>query len=613
MDINEVLYNQIQDENEAHRLVESVNEANHDSLYKHCVNIMLNCGSDMKFIEKFLNNISEEALHKIYDTNGRCLDDQQFYKKFIKESKNPKEEKEIESKNSKKTGNEEGGNPTNPDDKLKVVYADLDKEPSNIFEHIIIFTNDNDPKNNKTLKNLFDAVKTLKKTADIVPEVHVFIAENMTFETDDDNILSITDGDNTLDFEELNNTNTLVFSRLGVQGEDNCEHVVGMLQDRGFLVLNPVRYSELASNKYDTAVLLQKAGIPQPNFCLMTKDILYDEKLFMENMKQVYPDWSKDTDKNEDKAVVIKILDGHGGTGVALIDGKKLIAILQMVFAIDPEHQLIIQKKEEADGGDIRVHVLTLRSRQIILAAMKRVKIGGDFRSNVSLGAEAEPVKLTPEQEQIALKAAKVSHLPWCAVDIMPLVKGSNKELGDNAVLELNASPGTDGISEVIKHNFINVILNELNEPKEFYLQDKTAGYMESVDISINDNEPVTLLAKLDTGNSALASHMEVGSMDITGDVVNFNFNGKKYSEKIFGYSKAITGSEKHKRPIIHIKTIKLGLRMLYDVPMALVENRNGKSTNVLLNREIMSWLGYIISPYQTHILTQEIDKLKII
>ena len=613
MDINEVLYNQIQDENEAHRLVESVNEANHDSLYKHCVNIMLNCGSDMKFIEKFLNNISEEALHKIYDTNGRCLDDQQFYKKFIKESKNPKEEKEIESKNSKKTGNEEGGNPTNPDDKLKVVYADLDKEPSNIFEYIIIFTNDNDPKNNKTLKNLFDAVKTLKKTADIVPEVHVFIAENMTFETDDDNILSITDGDNTLDFEELNNTNTLVFSRLGVQGEDNCEHVVGMLQDRGFLVLNPVRYSELASNKYDTAVLLQKAGIPQPNFCLMTKDILYDEKLFMENMKQVYPDWSKDTDKNEDKAVVIKILDGHGGTGVALIDGKKLIAILQMVFAIDPEHQLIIQKKEEADGGDIRVHVLTLRSRQIILAAMKRVKIGGDFRSNVSLGAEAEPVKLTPEQEQIALKAAKVSHLPWCAVDIMPLVKGSNKELGDNAVLELNASPGTDGISEVIKHNFINVILNELNEPKEFYLQDKTAGYMESVDISINDNEPVTLLAKLDTGNSALASHMEVGSMDITGDVVNFNFNGKKYSEKIFGYSKAITGSEKHKRPIIHIKTIKLGLRMLYDVPMALVENRNGKSTNVLLNREIMSWLGYIISPYQTHILTQEIDKLKII
>ena len=45
--------------------------------------------------------------------------------------------------------------------------------------------------------------------------------------------------------------------------------------------------------------------------------------------------------------------------------------------------------------------------------------------------------------------------MPWCAVDIMPLVKGSNKEIGDNVVLEINASPGTDGISEVIKENLL--------------------------------------------------------------------------------------------------------------------------------------------------------------
>lgn len=554
MDINEVLYNQIQDENEARRLVEAVNE-----------------------------------------------------------SKKKPEEEETEGKDKPANKDDEKSNPNNPNDELEVKYADLDKELTNIFEHIIIFTNDDDPKNNKTLKNLYDAVAALKKTSAITPKVHVFIAENMTFDTDDDNILSITDGDNTLDFEDLNNTNTLVFSRLGVQGEDNCEHVVGMLQDRGFLVLNPVRYSELASNKYDTAVLLQKAEIPQPNFCLMTKDILYDEKLFMENMKQVYPKWNKDSDKNEEFDLVVKILDGHGGTGVFTCDGKKLIAILQAIFAIDEERQLIIQKKEEADGGDIRVHVLTLRDRQLILAAMKRVKIGGDFRSNVSLGAEAEPVKLTPEQEQIALKAAKISHLPWCAVDIMPLVKGSNPEIGDNVVLELNASPGTDGISDVIKHNFINILLNELDEPKEFYLQDKTAGYMETVDITIGDGKPLSLLAKLDTGNGAIASHMEVGNMETNGENVTFTFNGKKYTEKIYGYSKAVTGTQKNTRPIIHIKSIKLGLRKLNDVPMALVENRDGKSSNVLLNREMMAWLGYLVSPYQTHILTQEIDKLKII
>jgi ribosomal protein S6--L-glutamate ligase len=96
---------------------------------------------------------------------------------------------------------------------------------------------------------------------------------------------------------------------------------------------------------------------------------------------------------------------------------------------------------------------------------MKRIKIKSDFRSNVSLGAEAEPVKLTPEQEQIALKTALVSQLRWGAVDIMPLVKGSNPKLGDNVVLEINASPGTAGISDVMEDNFINILLSELTNP----------------------------------------------------------------------------------------------------------------------------------------------------
>ena len=139
-----------------------------------------------------------------------------------------------------------------------------------------------------------------------------------------------------------------------------------------------------------------------------------------------------------------------------MVTGKSILSILQAMFVIDPERELLLQKKEEADGGDIRVHVLTMRTEQKILASMKRVKISGDFRSNVSLGATAEKVKITKEQEEIALKVAKISGMPWCAVDIMPLVKGSNPEIGDNVVLEYNASPGTDGISEVIGENFMS-------------------------------------------------------------------------------------------------------------------------------------------------------------
>lgn len=507
---------------------------------------------------------------------------------------------------------QEKSEPIKTKDRLEVVYAEH-KDYKNIFKNIIVFTNNRDSDKNKTLKNIEEAIDNLKKAkCKVIPKLYTFVSDELTYSTDDSGILTITDGDLTLDFATISNVDTIVFSRLGVQGRDNCEHVVSLLQDRGFLVLNPVRYSELASNKYDTAVLLRKGEIPQPRFCSMTKSILYDEEQYLESMRDVYPEWSKDPDKNEDFKLVCKILDGHGGTGVFMTDGKKLNAILQTIFAVDPERQLIIQRKEEGDGGDIRVHVLTLRDEQKILACMKRQQLGGDFRSNVSLGAEAIKVELTEEQEQIALRAAKISRLPWCAVDIMPLKKGSNKEVGDNVVLELNASPGTDGISEVIGFNFINVLLNELDDPKKFYLQDKVAGFLETVDIAMVDSS-ASLLAKLDTGNGAVASHLEVGDYEEKDGKVTFKFNGKSITMKVIGHSKAVTGTQEHNRPIVVAKSISLGMRKQFDIPIAIVRSRDGKSSNVLINRELLSWLGYVVSPSQTHILTPEMEKVKII
>lgn len=542
---------------------------------------------------------------RTYDTFESVEEVQRYYNIITEGCKDRSEEEETEK------GEKENKDDAVKTDSIEVQYAEKLKDCKCIFKNIVLFTNSKEPKNNKTLKNIIDAIKAVKKSSGEEPKLYMFLANEVVFDSDDNNILSIKDGEEELTFDKENNTDTLVLSRLGVQGEDNCEHIVSMLQDRGFLVLNPVRYSALASNKYDTAILLQKADIPQPRFCLMNKDICYDEKLYKENMKLVYDEWSEDSDKNEELKFVVKILDGHGGTGVFMCDGKKIYAILQTLFAVQPELRLIIQRKEEADGGDIRVHVLTLRNKQVILGAMKRVKLGGDFRSNVSLGAEAEPVKLTPEQEQIALKTAKISKLPWCAVDIMPLVKDSNKELGDNVVLEINASPGTDGISNVLKENFVNILLNELDEPKEFMLQDKIAGYTESVNIDFGQGG-VHVLAKLDTGNGTKASHIEVGELKRDGNKVSFTFDGKSYTMDVIAESNAITGEQKHKRPIVNVKEITLGQRKVLDVPVALVEKRE-KSTNMLLNRECLSWLGYVVSPSVTHILTEEMEKIKIV
>ena len=291
-----------------------------------------------------------------------------------------------------------------------------------------------------------------------------------------------------------------------------------------------------------------------------------------------------------------------------MVNGKTILSILQAIFAIDPERELLLQKKEEADGGDIRVHVLTMRTTQKILACMKRVKIAGDFRSNVSLGATAEAVKLTPEQEEIALNVAKISGMPWCAVDIMPLKAGSNPEIGDNVVLEYNSSPGTDGISEVIGENFISILLNEINDINELVLAPKSIGYLETINFTFDkdEEEEIEFQAKFDTGNGAKASTIGCDKVELTDTKVLATINGKEYTFKREGESKAIVGQTTESRTTVLIPCIRIGSRKLLNAEFALVDNRN-KKQKVLINRDIMSKMGYLINPAKKHVLDDDL------
>ena len=69
-----------------------------------------------------------------------------------------KAEKELKEKTDKET--EDPEKVAKPDE-FEVIYAEYPKKYNNIFKHIIVFTNDRDTKNNKTLKNIEDAVKRL--------------------------------------------------------------------------------------------------------------------------------------------------------------------------------------------------------------------------------------------------------------------------------------------------------------------------------------------------------------------------------------------------------------------------------------------------------------------
>lgn len=481
-------------------------------------------------------------------------------------------------------------------DDEKIVYEDHEMNKPYFFKNILFFTNNRNADENKTLKNLIDAVKG----TDV--EIFPFVAEEVDYKATDDKI-EWHDNKNQYKVDEQSNVDTIVITRLGVQDSEECMELIRELQDWGFFVINPIQSAKKASNKYSSSVLLERYDIPQPKFTLISKnDILNGEESLKKKLKDIYPDVGKDEEKDKEKEYVVKILDGHGGTGVTMQTGKTILSMLQMVFAVDEERELLIQKKEEADGGDIRVHVLTMRTHQKILAQMKRKKIGGDFRSNVSLGATAESVELTPEQKEIALKVAKISGMPWCAVDIMPLVSGSNPEVGDNVVLEYNASPGSDGISSVINDNFMKILLDEINDINELVLAPKAIGYLENVTFTMDNDDEFIFEAKFDTGNGAKASTIGCDSVEYSGNLVTAMIDGKQYHFKKAGESRAIVGQVTEPRITVIIPCIQVGSRKLIDVEFALVDNRN-KKQKVLINRDVMAKMGYQINPAKKHVL----------
>ena len=92
-------------------------------------------------------------------SNINCVE--QLNEEFHLVPANIEEEKKLSQKEKDKA--DDPNKVVNPD-KFDVVYADQKlKEFKNIFKHIIVFTNDRDPKNNKTLQNIMEAIDTLKK------------------------------------------------------------------------------------------------------------------------------------------------------------------------------------------------------------------------------------------------------------------------------------------------------------------------------------------------------------------------------------------------------------------------------------------------------------------
>ena len=328
------------------------------------------------------------------------------------------------------------------DDKVKT------EEGNYAFNNIILFTG---------LKD--DAQILLKEICDTSNiKLYKFNPEEVEYKINDKS-LSIKDKSKTLDidYDKVSQKNTIVFSRVMPDKAKKLEDLYSKLYKDNFLFFNKKHGIELAGDKYKTAELFKKHRIAQPKYVLVDKnDVIKEDVKLFDKLKEIY----SDAEKDKTHKYVVKNPTGGQGIGVFCVDGSQILAVLQAYFDVAEDKKLLVQEFMDADGGDFRVHVLNLKSGKYILAAMKRDKIEGDFRSNVSLGAKTEEIKLTKEQEELAIKAAEAMELNWVGVDIMPVKNNKEK----NVVIECNSGAGVAGISNMLGKNLFNLMFEKITK-----------------------------------------------------------------------------------------------------------------------------------------------------
>lgn len=145
---------------------------------------------------------------------------------------------------------------------------------------------------------------------------------------------------------------------------------------------------------------------------------------------------------------VIKLTESSQGNGVILAEklstSRGVTEALRGLFA----NFLVQEYIGEADGADLRCFVVGDQ----VVAAMRRQAPAGEFRSNLHRGGSALGVTPTAAEVEVAVRATKVLGLGIAGVDLIRSDRGP-------LVLEVNASPGLEGIEKAAETDVAGAII----------------------------------------------------------------------------------------------------------------------------------------------------------
>jgi len=380
--------------------------------------------------------------------------------------------------------------------------------------------------------------------------------------------------------------NTVIVPRRGVISSTYTKGILRELENSRYFCINTLQSIELCESKYLTSDVLVANNLPVPRYSLISREEDLDEALKKVGGK--FP-------------VILKLLEGTQGIGVSIVDSyASLKSVYQTIAKVAPDNEILIQEKIDSDY-DIRVQIITKnldgkntdKDNFINLGAMKRKAVKKDFRTNYSLGGSVSGIKLTKEIQDIACKSAIAVGCHWCGVDIMV-----DSKSGKPYILEVNSSPGTEGISQAIGKPIVDEVIDYIENKKDWNYSNLEIGYLESIEIPGIGK----MVAKFDTGNgSASCSIQSDDSKEDKGNLI-WKVGNKKFKNKIVGYSNTEVGKNIEKRPIVEIDIALNGL-VVKGVKVSPID-RTSKTTPFLANRDLMKNLGVIVNPERTFVIS---------
>ena len=369
---------------------------------------------------------------------------------------------------------------------------------------------------------------------------------------------------------------TIAIARGSVVRKDSWMDIISSLEKHSVCVVNSRQTINICTDKYRTALRLSDYGIRQPKTTLIhdpEKSALAFDKL------------------GTKMPVIMKTLRGSKGVGVLFIESEKALdSIVQLIMKQDEDSDLLLQEYIPTDY-DVRVLVLGGK----VLASMKRPVIEGDFRSNVSQGSEPEKLKLTELEIEESLKAAKAVNGLWTAVDFIP---SKNREKEPPFVIEVNSSPGTEGIEEATGQNISKEIIEFFADKKNWVKVPSECGYKEIVTIKPFGQ----IIAKFDTGNSGM-SVIHAEDMKVSGKNVTWSLLGKTITSNIIRKEEISVGGLRdydETRYVIKLDVEFLGT--MYETEFTLDDRKD--RTPILFDREFMSRVNVMVNPDRKYVVT---------